>query len=124
MSEQKIPSNQEVFDRVARHLLTQMRQSWDHEQQCCAYRGSRDTRCAAGVLIPNSLYERNMEGKYWEELCLDYPLLRNVRNPVLIRDLQSIHDDVGVERWAPSLRKLADRLKLSAAVIDETSASQ
>ena len=51
-----IPTDeQEVFDRVARHLLTQRRKSMIERSAgpVCAFRGVDGTKCAIGCLIPD-----------------------------------------------------------------------
>lgn len=63
-------TNQEIFDIVAKHLLTQGVRSQtakkfensDGYYPVCAYRGEGGRKCAAGVLIPDSKYNALMEG--------------------------------------------------------------
>ena len=50
-------TSQEVFDVVAKHLLTQNAKSMDDPwDEMCAYRGENGRRCAVGALIPDDLY--------------------------------------------------------------------
>lgn len=59
-------SKQELFDTVARHLLTQRRQSKVVGGQC-RYRWEdpwgRVLRCAIGCLIPDEAYKPSYEGR-------------------------------------------------------------
>lgn len=64
---------QQVFDRVATHLLTQNAQSkgpytdysdgyWTEVDNACAYRGANGMKCAVGCLIPDDEYDERFEG--------------------------------------------------------------
>ena len=52
---------QEIFETVSRHLFVQGKQSRGADGRC-AYRGEDNQRCAVGVLIPDALYHREIEG--------------------------------------------------------------
>lgn len=54
------PDSQAVFNTVAEHLLRQGRKSLDNF--ACAYRGENGAKCAVGVVIPDTLYEPEIEG--------------------------------------------------------------
>lgn len=102
---------QEVFDQVAKHLLTQMKKSvakraaerapgW---KDYCMYRGFDGTKCAAGCLISDDEYKPEFENLNWahlssvpEEHCL------------LIMELQDIHDCHEPEDWRVKLNNLAE----------------
>lgn len=110
-------SNQEAFDKVARHLLTQKRKSIGSKGGCC-YRTNEGLRCAIGCLIPDELYDRRLEGFYVSELR---ELLRKIiNNPHmgLLSELQHIHDQREVEDWEPLLRDVAVKFKLSTEVLN------
>lgn len=51
---------QEIFDTVAKHLITQGQQS-QRDDGTCLYRGPGGLKCAVGVLIPDDVYTRKME---------------------------------------------------------------
>lgn len=59
---------QEIFDTVARHLLTQMakavrgRSPAGGPDDSCMYRAPSGRKCAVGCLIPDSVYTPNIEG--------------------------------------------------------------
>ena len=62
---------QEVFDQVAKHLLTQMKksvakraaESASDSKDYCMYRGFDGTKCAAGCLISDDEYKPEFEQK-------------------------------------------------------------
>lgn len=54
-------NKQEIFTKVATHLLTQNARSFGPKTGQCAYRGADDRMCAAGVLIPDDLYHAGLE---------------------------------------------------------------
>ena len=53
-------TKQEVFDKVATHLLTQNKRSL--EDTSCVYRAKDGSMCAAGCLIPDEEYTPALEG--------------------------------------------------------------
>jgi hypothetical protein len=58
--------NQADFDFVMKSMIEQGRPSLrtgPHGTIKCAYRGTNDTKCAAGFFIPDELYSENIEGK-------------------------------------------------------------
>lgn len=54
-------TNQEIFDKVATHLLSQGKRS-ALGGVGCAYRGDGGLQCAIGCLIPDELYRYELEG--------------------------------------------------------------
>lgn len=115
-------SLQEVFDQVARHLLTQKKVSrkevftfWQH-RKICAYRGEDGLKCAAGCLIADDEYYEEMEGVGWSALA-SKNLLNKHKN--VIDRLQFIHDRVPISSWKFELLNFADRYDLNTSVLDE-----
>lgn len=85
---------QEVFDVVVAHLFTQRRQSLT--SGFCAYRGVEGTKCAVGVLIPDDVYNKDMEEKCVDELVHQhYEVLPRflIDYAKLLGDLQNAHDN-------------------------------
>ena len=95
-------TNQEIFDKVHTHLLTQRTAAI--ENGSCAYRAGPKS-CAVGALIPDALYTPEIEGtsvsvliKYKETYPhhpLGYALKQAGFSPKqypLPRDLQRVHD--------------------------------
>ena len=115
---------QKLFDRVARHLLTQGVRS-ARAVGGCLYRGPDGTMCAIGCLIDNKQYSTTLE---------NHPLTRvnAVRKAVekslgwalttdevdLLKALQVIHDDAPEDSWEDELVLLAKYHGLSTHGID------
>ena len=108
----KLPETaQQVFDIVKVHLLTQNKQS--AANGTCRYRSTvdgKELKCAAGVLIPEEFYSKDLEGSSWYNLVTgrDFPF----EHLDLICELQSLHDWVLPEYWEEHLIKIADRFNL------------
>ena len=54
-------NDQEIFDAVVRHLLTQERKSMKQDGVTCAYRGEGGLSCAVGALITDAEYQPVMD---------------------------------------------------------------
>ena len=96
----KNPSdNQEVFEFIVAHLLTQKEKSLDEKGIGYRYRGENGLKCAVGAIIPDEDYDLT-----WEGCALKSPLLLIKPSPIdsyldnkgydrdLLSDLQFIHD--------------------------------
>lgn len=107
--------HQQIFEIVSKHLLTQNQRSTgalrNSPFEGCAYRGRNGLKCAVGCLIPDELYNPNIE-----DITID-GLLENDDNTNLkelfyaveyrfLTELQTIHDRVDPNKWECSLRKL------------------
>ena len=109
-------TEQQVFDQVAKHLLTQKQQAMLHGN--CQYRTPGGLKCAAGCLIADDEYSEDLESNGWGHLTA------NSRVPVahssLICSLQNIHDEYDpVDSWYPELYDLAENLGLSTTVLNQ-----
>jgi len=115
-----MPTKQETFDTVARHLLTQKAQSLlDDVGKTCAYRGTNGLKCAVGALLPDELYHPSLEGTAAASRPVR-PLLEQLGHcPLLCEELQSIHDNFEPANWPERLETLAVEHGISTAVIDE-----
>lgn len=106
-------TKQELFDKVANHLLTQNAVSEDGKGNCM-YRGEGGLKCAVGVLIPDQFYNSDMESLIVnpeggivanvlvQEAGVDKDHLR------LLAKLQFLHDNVRVSKWRNQLAEIAD----------------
>lgn len=100
-------TKQEIFDKVASHLLTQNERSIS-ENGMCLYRGPRGLKCAAGFLIPDDVYNFEMEGENAEFVFTHFPQLSDFKeHATLVLRLQKIHDYYGVALWKDKLEALA-----------------
>lgn len=114
-------TDQEIFDKVATHLLTQNERSV--ALGTCMYRGTGGMKCAIGCLIPDDRYLPWMERR-----SVEYPGISEAAGvgPVPDEDetddwlpmqLQHIHDNESPAEWRNSLRRLAIKRGLSPAVL-------
>ncbi len=95
---------QEVFDQVARHLLTQNAKSMGRH---CMYHSVEGLKCAAGCLISENEYLKGMENDSWQNL-VDRKLAPS-KHQELISELQQIHDTVEPNRWRGRLEVLSNK---------------
>lgn len=109
-------TEQEVFDHVSKHLLSQGCESVKHEEDekyirtYCLYRGPNGTKCAAGCLIDDTEYKVEMENLPWQTLC--ERRIVPFSHQELIVDLQEIHDKYTPDEWSEKLKKLAKNYSL------------
>jgi len=126
---------QGVFDRVAKHLLTQNKKARLEDEDTCAYRGAEGTKCAVGCLITDEAYDYLMEGEAlvgvivrdgsWTALSI-LPesrghRLANALNASgvpteaagLLQCLQDVHDATTPNFWRGQLVDLARRYGLT-----------
>lgn len=110
---------QSIYHKVRKHLLAQMehsRENWDHS---CAYRGEFDRKCAIGCLIPNTLYDRSMEGSTIFGLIRRWPTIKvelgveSEEDTTFLTDLQQIHDMNQPAKWKEKLDEFGIRYKLT-----------
>lgn len=97
----------EIFNKVATHLLKQNKRSENEVGgSTCLYRGPYGLKCAAGVLIPDDVYEPRMENTLIMDLCMQYVSLRNLigaENIPMVQALQHVHDCVPPSHWRGAL---------------------
>lgn len=110
-------NQQQIFDTVKAHLLTQNERSAD-SRGVCLYRGPNKLMCAAGILIPDNAYNPNWEGEGILTIVADHPRalpndIFNAENMPLIKDLQILHDEVQPHQWAETLAKVAVKYGLN-----------
>lgn len=114
----KLPKKaQTVFNKVARHLLTQKKRCANSEN--CLYHSKNGLKCAAGCLIPDEQYDdiKDKEGKSWIHLVFHKLVSSSHMN--LIESLQYIHDDHPPEEWKDSLCRLATKFGLNTKILDK-----
>lgn len=112
-------TEQEIFDKVVNHLLTQNFQSMgyvgadEYDDEICAYRSSEGLKCAIGCLIPDDLYDMGMESLSISSLCREFKLPDFFfENQSLLELLQYIHDYKSPESWRMDLEDLAKKRNL------------
>lgn len=100
---------QEVYNHVARHLLTQKERSTNCGA-ACMYRGNFNLKCAAGCLISDDEYSPDMEDTGWQALIREKVVPR--KHGALIQELQNIHDNINPDEWQAELDLLAKHKRL------------
>lgn len=112
-------TNQEAFDKVAIHLLTQNAKCLGGvDGDCPAYYNEKDQRCAIGCLITKE--EADEIG-----LCtvigrvLDLPASLSGLDLKVLGHLQDTHDQVQVHNWQKQLRYVAEVFMLDTSVLDQ-----
>lgn len=104
---------QEVFDQVARHLLTQNEKSSDDSG--CVYRTADGLACAAGCLMADDEVDDEWNADVaWAELVERGVAPKEHQD--LIEDLQGAHDSFPTQAWPERLKAIADNYGLSTAV--------
>ena len=105
-------TDQEIFDRVAEHLLKQGERS---AAGVCMYRSPTGLKCAVGCLIPDSRYSLELEelGVTREPVWEVMKELGYKESQVsLLSELQWIHDGGDPDEWSKLLRFAAQKFEL------------
>ena len=109
-------TKQEIFNKVAKHLLKQNKQARDEVRDNCCLKDVDGNKCALGCLIPAKLYHPDMEyGSMVVDFFLAYSIpgiAKTTANLALLKDLQYVHDDIKVSEWYNQLQKVANEHKL------------
>lgn len=108
-------NTQEIFDKIAIHLLTQNERSALRNGACC-YRVENGNSCAVGCLISDDVYERvgkNIEGMGVTQA----PVLEALKDSIgfnlnqgqiqMLSDLQECHDWCKPDEWKEVLKNIA-----------------
>lgn len=99
---------QEVFDQVRDHLLSQNETS--RGDNGCLYHSADGLKCAAGCLVADHEYKKEMEGVEWRGL-IDRGYVPETHKE-LISDLQRIHDNFNTSFWEDELISLSHKYNL------------
>lgn len=127
-------THQQVFDRIATHLLTQKGKSIDHET--CVYRGviksgpneGKVGGCAIGGVLSDEHaeyldrigYSTFHEGEEGEKILDALGLTGDdYRDYALLSALQAVHDHASVGFWPTQLRSCASQFNLDPSVVNE-----
>lgn len=112
---------QELFDKVATHLLTQNKKAKSAAGHC-VYRAPDGRKCAVGCLIPDEEYRPSIEGNGAGFLIRSglVPSLEALLSHLgLVEQLQFVHDRSYVQDWRAELHGVARERHLSTSVLDE-----
>ena len=119
-----LATEQQVFDQVAKHLLTQNAKAlaWSGG---CQYRLLLDDgtvlKCAVGCLIADNEYGSKIEGELYgsNEFNEFFGFKDEVPHVELLSSLQSMHDGHSVKYWKERLEQIALEFNLNADVLKE-----
>lgn len=112
-------NNQEAFNISVPALLKQNCKSISRGM--CKYRGNDGTRCAIGHLIPDSIYDKEMEGKRIPTLY-SFPAIKELFKDcdhVFLYELQDVHDENEPQIWQNEFNILAKKHNLTMPEIKE-----
>lgn len=114
-------TNQEIFDTVAQHLLTQNSRAID-TGGLCSYRAPDGKKCAVGILIPDNSYKPHFEG-FSVSALISHNLLPDfsTEQSTLLFSLQRIHDTAQVDTWRERLQAVAENYNLNSKVLSNES---
>lgn len=112
-------TNQQIFDRVAKHLLKQGARALETDGSGSVYYAENGNRCAIGCLIPKGRYAPEIEHCAVDDLRFRFPGYleaifgsRVSRNMPLLEELQRVHDMTEPSEWAGELAKTACKFGL------------
>ncbi len=108
-------TNQEVFNRVWQNFVVEKAPQSKSEGYYCLYRGPDGKKCAAGLLIPDELYQPGFEKRRFS--TLPYNITGLVLSPDFVDYVQQAHDDPQESTFSTDiearLRRLAAEFRLS-----------
>ena len=129
-------TNQQLFDKVATHLLTQRKAAIGKNGDCfyrkARRKGAAPLTCAIGCLIPEEKYRPEMEGtsltNFGDISSSTATRIEMIRRAAglsrkqipLGRALQNLHDAMPVKGWREGLRRIATHFNLKPTVLEAT----
>lgn len=119
-----LATEQQVFDQVARHLLTQNAKAlaWSGG---CQYRLELDDgtvlKCAVGCFIANDEYDTQIEGEIYGSHNFNEFFWFKGEAPhlTLLRSLQNLHDMYSAGVWKGELKQIAADFNLNTDILKE-----
>ena len=127
----KVLTQQQIFDKVAKHLLTQkLPARW--KGACIMFDKETGRRCAVGCLLPKRFY-RGKDNCYLvehiqEDLAahgIDLKAVsqhNNQKNSELLHSLQVLHDGDYGKKWKRGLKTIAKDFGLNCRAISKLEA--
>lgn len=113
---------QQIFDRVALHLLRQNERSsadW-YEHPRCMYRGPNGLKCAVGFLIADEAYQPELEGRSVNNMAVlaaledsGVPVMTMQQLGHMLLQLQGVHDGCPLPTWRKKLEEIAKKYDLT-----------
>ncbi len=124
---EKIKNNQEFFDRVAKHLLTQKVKAIEKNHMGndqCRYLDCNGNKCAIGCWIPNGHDAQDAQMGI-SNLMNTYEDIKEIFSNVsisLLERMQSCHDSHDIDKWFGRLKSLAREYYLDVSVLEQYAA--
>ena len=111
----KYLTKQQIFSKVAKHLLKQNKQSINKTGACLYKSGS--LKCAIGCLILDKKYDPKIDINFYNiKKLFEGDYLSGIRNTSeifnLLVDLQYLHDGFPPTTWKTRLKRTAAKFKL------------
>lgn len=119
-----LATEQQVFDQVATHLLTQNAKASD-DFGGCQYRLELNDgtvlKCAVGCLIADNEYGSKIEDELYGSNGFNefFGFKYEAPHFYLLRSLQNLHDNSFVSLWKEELEQIALDFNLNADVLKE-----
>lgn len=118
-------NKQEIFDKVVVHLATQGKRAMHGDD--CQYRTPDGLKCAVGCVLPDDLYNPEMDSPNGSlsgisEVAKRYPEVKayfGKDNITFLSKLQMIHDYRRKNSLFESLKNLAEDYDLDTTILDE-----
>ena len=116
-------TNQQVFDRVARHLLEQGEPALRQGRPVIQTRRYPLRKSAIGCLIEEGRYTVVCElTPTCREALLQRSGINLAESGELIEELEKIHNCEASENWLTALQSVADEFNLKQTVLEQVSA--
>jgi hypothetical protein len=121
-------NKQEIFNKVASHLLKQNAKSEIFKESLnktvCAYRGENGLKCGIGILIPDEKYNPSLECNTVNntnvlEALEDGIDIYEEEMPTFLCRLQDIHDYNDTKNWKSSLKYFACQEGLNYDILNK-----
>lgn len=103
---------QKIFDKIVTHLRTQNAVSAT-ANGLCLYRSPDGKKCAVGCMIPDDVYDPDMEHHMAGSVIADCRQLHDLydhRN--LLESMQLVHDNHPISQWEAMFASIAAEYKL------------
>lgn len=104
-------TKQKTFTKIVNHLRKQNCKSINNKN-ICLYRGPNSTMCAAGCLIPDSLYDQDLENRsVINDITLTKVgelILKLNYCPIIASKLQGVHDNYNIDSWEEHFSMIAE----------------
>lgn len=119
-----LATEQQVFDQVARHMLTQNTKAINYLGVCkYRFRLNDNTiiKCAVGFLIADDEYSQEMEGKLYGSFSFNkfFGFKGEAPHLTLLRSLQNLHDKYPASTWKEELKQIATDFNLNTDILKE-----